>query len=207
MEQEQQTETELQWLEPSNVGADYLKHEEAMQLCRKVPVHKAFALAPGFNVGMLRRIAEGFKPKKIVVVDHAEFGFEVLRLADSADTKLFYESISKGGVVEKPQLKEKKDEVIKVIKRLFEDDLEKISKYDAKADAARQAGCVPYTYINRRAGNVAAFRNDGAGQTEALKQTLIEMENEGLLRKLAEDEAQELFKSSAVFYRVNRGAL
>lgn len=203
-----ETNNEPQWLDPSPVGNEYTRHEQAMRLCRSVPVDKAFALAAGFNVGMLRRIAEGYKPKKIVVIEHGEAGFEVRRLGDNADAKLFYESI---GAVKKSngedKSKDKKDEIVKVLNRLFEDDVEKICRYDANAEAARNAGCVPYSYINRRAGNVAAFRNDALGQNAALKATLDELECEGLLRKLAEDEAQELFKSSAVFYRVNRAAL
>jgi hypothetical protein len=204
---EQENEVEMQWLDPSPVGSEYTKHEQAMRLCRSVPVDKAFALAPGFNVGMLRRIAEGYKPKKIVVIEHGEAGFEVRRLGDNADTKLFYESIVPASVIEGKQSKNKKEEICRILRSMFEATNEQLLKYDQQALPARNAGCISYTYINRRTAALAAFKNDAQGSTDAIKATLDEMENEGFVRKLSEDESKELFGSSAVFYRVNRGAL
>lgn len=204
---EDENTNELQWLDPSPVGSEYTKHEQAMRLCRSVPVDKAFALAAGFNVGMLRRIAEGYKPKKIVVIEHGEAGFEVRRLGDNADTKLFYESIVPASVAEAKQSKDKKEEICRVLRSMFEATDEQVFKYDQFALPARNAGCASYAYINRRTAALAAFKNDPQGSTEAIKATLDEMENEGIVRKLSDDETQEMFKSSAVFYRVNRGAL
>lgn len=203
---EQETEVEMQWLDPSPVGNEYTRHEQAMRLCRSVPVDKAFALAAGFNVGMLRRIAEGYKPKKIVVIEHGEQGFEVRRLGDNADTKLFYESISQGCSNAK-QTKTKKDEICKVLRSMFEAANEQLLKYDQSAVAAKNAGCASYSYISRRVAALAAFKNDEQGSTNAIKATLDELEGEGIVRKLSEDEAQELFESGALFYRVNRAAL
>lgn len=203
---EDESNNEHQWLEPSPVGSEYTKHEQAMRLCRSVPVDKAFALAAGFNVGMLRRIAEGYKPKKIVVIEHGESGFEVRRLGDNADTKLFYESILPGST-EAKQTKTKKDEISKVLRSMFEATDEQLTKYDQLAVVAKNAGCASYSYISRRVSALAAFKNDEQGSTNAIKATLDELEGEGLIRKLSDGEAQELFESSAVFYRVNRAAL
>jgi hypothetical protein len=205
-EQPNEEAPKSQWLEPSPIGAQYVAHEQAMRLCRSVPIDKAFALAAGFNVGMLRRIAEGYKPKKIVVIEHGEAGFEVRRLGDNADTKLFYESISPGST-EVKQTKTKKDEICKVLRSMFEVTDEQLTKYDQLAVVAKNAGCASYSYISRRVSALAAFKNDEQGSTNAIKATLDELEGEGLIRKLSEDEAKELFGSSAVFYRVNRAAL
>lgn len=204
---EDENTNESQWLNPSPVGNEFMRHAQAMRLCRSVPVDKAFALAPGFNVGMLRRIAEGYKPKKIVVIEHGEAGFEVRRLGDNEDAKLFYESISSLNVVEGKQAKDKKEEICRILRSMFEATDEQILKYDQQALPARNAGCTSYAYINRRTAALAAFKNDAQGSTEAIKATLDEMENEGTIRKLSEDEAKELFGSSAVFYRVNRASL
>ena len=81
------------WLEPSPVGGEFMRHAQAMEPASRVPVYKAFAIAPGFNVGMLRKMAEAYKPKRIVVIDHEQSGFEVRRLGNNDDVSLFYASI------------------------------------------------------------------------------------------------------------------
>ena len=90
---EAKNEAASEWLEPSPVGSEFMAHEAAMEPAARVPVHKAFAIAPGFNVGMLRKMAEAFKPKRIVVIDHEQSGFEVRRLGNNADVSLFYASL------------------------------------------------------------------------------------------------------------------
>ena len=82
---EAKNENVSEWLEPSPVGDEFMRHSAAMEPAARVPVHKAFAIAPGFNVGMLRKMAEIYKPKRIVVIDHEENGFEVRRLNNDDD--------------------------------------------------------------------------------------------------------------------------
>ena len=91
---EAKNEPASEWLEPSPVGSEFMRHSLAMEPAARVPVHKAFAIAPGFNVGMLRKMAEAFKPKRIVVIDHKGNGFEVRRLGNNADVSLFYASLN-----------------------------------------------------------------------------------------------------------------
>ena len=98
---EAKNEPVSEWLEPSPVGNEFMRHSQAMEPAARVPVHKAFAIAPGFNVGMLRKMAESYKPKRIVVIDHEENGFEVRRLGNNADASLFYASIKQNKTVEK----------------------------------------------------------------------------------------------------------
>ena len=38
------------WLEPSPVGGEFMRHAQAMEPASRVPIYKAFAIAPGFNV-------------------------------------------------------------------------------------------------------------------------------------------------------------
>ena len=92
------------WLEPSPVGGEFMRHAQAMEPASRVPVYKAFAIAPGFNVGMLRKMAEAYKPKRIVVIDHNENGCEVRRLGNNDDVSLFYASIQQNEEVEESSL-------------------------------------------------------------------------------------------------------
>ena len=202
-------ENEHQWLEPSNVGSEYMRHESAMLPAARVPVHKSFALAPGLNVGLLRQLAESYKPKKIAVIDHAESGFEVRRLADSANLALFYGSLDSEKLKEITASPDEKQlgVVVKVIKEFFESPDEAISKYDQRGAELRKAGCIGYTYMQRRLAAVSVFRKDSQGSAGALKKILSAMESGSLIRRLDKDEAQELFNTSSGVYRINKAAL
>ena len=209
-EAEQPNEEALkpQWLEPSPVGAQYVAHEQAMRLCREVPIDKAFAVAPGFNVGMLRRIAENYKPRKIVVIDHGENGFEVRRLGDFADTKLFYESLQpeKVAAMEDPA-NEQVEALKKAIRTYIAASGEEIAKYDPKCVDGRAAGCISYSYLQRKTVSLSCFKSDPRGATNAIKAALLQLEAEMVLQKLSSEEANEIMKSDAAAYRINRGAL
>ena len=87
---ETKNEAASEWLEPSPVGDEFMNHARAMEPASRVPAYKAFAIAPGFNVGMLRKMAEAYKPKRIVVIDHGEPGFEVRRLGAIIPASLYH---------------------------------------------------------------------------------------------------------------------
>lgn len=199
---------ESQWLEPSHVGGEYMRHEVAMEPASRVPVHKAFAIGPGFNVGMLRKMAENFKPKRIVVIEHGEAGYEVRRLGNNADVSLFYASLepAKLAVITATEDKQQAELISKVVREFMANTVEEISKYDPRAVELRSAGCVSYSYLQRRLAPVALFRRDARGSSEALKAVLSAMEADGMLRRLEKEEAFELFNTSAVIYRINTGA-
>ena len=101
---EAKNEAASEWLEPSPVGGEFMRHAQAMEPASRVPVYKAFAIAPGFNVGMLRKMAENYKPKRIVVIDHGENGYEVRRLGNNDDVSLFYTFIEQNKEVEENAL-------------------------------------------------------------------------------------------------------
>ena len=197
-----------EWLEPSNVGGEYMRHSQAMEPASRVPVYKAFGIAPGYNVGMLRKMAESYKPKRIVVINHAENGFEVRRLANNDDVSLFYSSLGAKGVEDLPtEESEKRAKVVEAIKGFLCSTDEQISKYDVKAVELRKGGCIGNTYINRKLSAVSVFRRDPRGPAEALKEVFLELESEGLLRRLDKEESFELFETSAIVYRINKGGL
>lgn len=192
--------TAEEWLPPSGVGGEYMRHEQAMLKAAKVPIHKAFAIAPGLNVGMLQKLADNYKPKKIVVIEHGENGFEVRRLADSADVKLFYASLNPQPIVETYGSIEEtqRNEVIRIVKDFFQSTEDSISKYDAKGVEAKRMSCITASYIQRRLGPTAAFK----GNPNSLKEIYAKLEQDGLIKKLSKEESEEFFNSTANFYRV-----
>ena len=208
---EAKTEPVSEWLEPSPVGDEFMRHSAAMEPAARVPVHKAFAIAPGFNVGMLRKMAEAFRPKRIVVIDHGEQGFEVRRLAANDDVSLFYlslnpEQLSAVTDITKP-IEEQKTYMKNLFVEFFSMGDEAITRYDAQAVKLRESGCIGYALIQRKCASVATFRKDAEGSTAAIKKALFELETEGFLRKLSEEETNELFGTGATVYRINKGVL
>ena len=88
-----------------------------MEPANRVPIYKAFAIGPGYNVGMLRKMAENYKPKRIVVIEHDGQGFEVRRLAHKAAGSLFYSSLCAKGVEDlTTEESEKRAKVVDAIK-------------------------------------------------------------------------------------------
>jgi hypothetical protein len=196
---------DVAWLEPSPVGGEFMRHAQAMEPASRVPVYKAFAIAPGFNVGMLRKMAESYKPKRIVVIDHDENGFEVRRLGNNDDVSLFYASIEPNRA---KALLSNDEEQKAYMKNLFIEFFsmgeEAITKYDVQGVKLRESGCIGYALIQRKCASVATFRKDAEGSTAAIKKALFELESEGVLRKLTEEETNELFGISATVYRINK---
>ena len=211
-EEQNDEATEPQWLEPSGVGGEYMRHSQAMEPANRVPIYKAFAIGPGYNVGMLRKMAENYKPKRIVVIEHDGQGFEVRRLANNDDVSLFYTSLDpkKTEQLSKdvPSLAgEQLAHLKRVVSEFLKADEAELVKYDAKGPQARAVGCIGYAYIQRRVASIAAFRKNEEGATAAIRDGLLAMEAEGFLRKLSDAESQELIDSSAAVYRINKGAL
>lgn len=196
---------DVAWLQPSQVGGEFMRHAQAMEPASRVPVYKAFAIAPGFNVGMLRKMAESYKPKRIVVIDHNENGFEVRRLGNNDDVSLFYASIEPNRA---KALLSNDEEQISQMKRIivefFDMEEAQVIKYDAQGAKLREAGCIGYAYVQRKLANVATFKKDAEGSTAGIKKALSQLESEGCLRKLTEEEASELFGTNATVYRINK---
>ena len=208
---EAKNENVSEWLEPSPVGDEFMRHSAAMEPAARVPVHKAFAIAPGFNVGMLRKMAEAFKPKRIVVIDHEQSGFEVRRLGNNADVSLFYASLDPqklSSLVEEVEpIEEQKAYVKNIIAEFLKMNEAAVIKYDVQGIKLRECGCIGYAHIQRKCASIAAFRKDAEGSTAAIKKALSQLEADGLLRKLTDAEANELFETTATVYRINKNSL
>lgn len=201
------SETVSEWLEPSPVGSEFMRHEIAMEPAARVPVHKAFAIAPGLDVGMLRKMAESYKPKRIVVIDHEANGFEVRRLGNNADVSLFYASLNVKTNETLNTDNEQSEYVKKTLVEFLKMEDDQITKYDVQGVKLRDACCIGYAHIQRKCASVAAFRKDTKGSTAGIKKALSQLEADGFLRKLTDEEANELFETSATVYRINKNSL
>lgn len=197
---EAKTEPVSEWLEPSPVGDEFMRHSAAMEPAARVPVHKAFAIAPGFNVGMLRKMAEGYKPKRIVVIDHEENGFEVRRLGNNDDVSLFYASIK--------QISESSEKVFdlsdfeKFLEEYKTATFEQIEKYKAVNEQMKRDAVVSYSYLHKRLTKLAFFKNSEHGETTELKKAIEAAIEAELITELPPNLCKEAYKSSARLFKL-----
>lgn len=200
VEDEAKTEPVSEWLEPSPVGDEFMRHSAAMEPAARVPVHKAFAIAPGFNVGMLRKMAESYKPKRIVVIDHEENGFEIRRLGNNADVSLFYASIK--------QISESSEKVFdlsdfeKFLEEYKTATFEQIEKYKAVNEQMKRDAVVSYSYLHKRLTKLAFFKNSEHGETTELKKAIEAAIEAELITELPPNLCKEAYKSSARLFKL-----
>ena len=192
---ETKNEAASEWLEPSPVGDEFMNHARAMEPASRVPTYKAFAIAPGFNVGMLRKMAEAYKPKRIVVIDHEQSGFEVRRLGNNDDVSLFYASIR--------QNEENGYNLLqKVIDEYKEFDFKQVECYKAVSEEMKRDGVITYSYLHKRLSKMSAIKNAIEGTTEKIKQLVEEAKTNGILSELPPNLCKEAYKSSARLFKI-----
>ena len=192
---ETKNEAASEWLEPSPVGDEFMNHARAMEPASRVPTYKAFAIAPGFNVGMLRKMAEAYKPKRIVVIDHEQSGFEVRRLGNNDDVSLFYASIR--------QNEENGYNLLqKVIDEYKEFDFKQVEFYKAVSEEMKCDGVISYSYLHKRLSKMSAIKNAIEGTTEKIKQLVEEAKTNGILSELPPNLCKEAYKSSARLFKM-----
>lgn len=192
---ETKNEAASEWLEPSPVGDEFMNHARAMEPASRVPTYKAFAIAPGFNVGMLRKMAEAYKPKRIVVIDHEQSGFEVRRLGNNDDVSLFYASIR--------QNEENGYNLLqKVIDEYKEFDFKQVECYKAVSEQMKRDGVISYSYLHKRLSKMSAIKNAIEGTTEKIKQLVEEAKANGILSELPPNLCKEAYETTARLFKI-----
>ena len=187
------------WLEPSPVGGEFIRHAQAMEPASRVPIYKAFAIAPGFNVGMLRKMAENYKPKRIVVIDHGENGYEVRRLGNNDDVSLFYASIQQNEEVEESAL-ESLQSILDEYKNLT---FEEAARYKASiSKQMKNDNVVSYSFIHKRLSKLSVARNSKDGETACVKRAIEEAKANGVLSELPPNLCKEAYETSAKIFKV-----
>ena len=196
---EAKPEAACEWLEPSPVGSEFMRHSLAMEPAARVPMHKAFAIAPGFNVGMLRKMAESYKPKRIVVIDHEENGFEVRRLGNNDDVSLFYASIE--------QNKEVEESALECLQNILDEyrnfSFEEAARYKASiSEQMKNDNVVSYSFIHKRLSKLSVARNSKDGETACVKRAIEEAKANGLLSELPPNLCKDAYESSARLFKM-----
>lgn len=216
-EDNEETPAELpqsEFIDPSPVGDELMRHYAALEPCERIPVAKSFTLpmaeykAP-LLMGLLKQISK--LNRVLVLIEHAELGlFEIRRLPNGYDAGFFYHTLKASadtsdnvGNYEEAELREK---LLDALKASFVLSGDETKSYDRNFSLQmKNENVVTYTYIHRKLANVAAFRKAKGGATEALKKTLDTLCDEGIIERVPPAYAEKAFQVTAKVYRLMKG--
>lgn len=206
--------TQGEFIDPSPVGDELMRHYAALEPCERIPVAKSYTLpmaeykAP-LLMGLLKQISK--LTRVLVLIEHAELGlFEIRRLPNGYDAGFFYRTINAPadtpnnvGNYEEAELREKLLEALKTSFVLSDDETK---SYDPSFSMQmKNENVVSYTYLHRKLANIAAFRKSKGGATEALKKTLDTLCDEGVVERVPPAYAEKAFQATGKVYRLMKG--
>ncbi len=206
--------TQSEFIDPSPVGDELMRHYAALEPCERIPVAKSFTLpmaeykAP-LLMGLLKQISK--LHRVLVLIEHAELGlFEIRRLPNGYDAGFFYHTLKASadapdnvGNYEEAELREKLLEALKASFVLSDDETK---SYDPSFSLQmKNENVVSYTYLHRKLANIAAFRKAKGGATAALKKTLDTLCDEGVIERVPPAYAEKAFQVTAKVYRLMKG--
>lgn len=206
--------TQGEFIDPSPVGDELMRHYAALEPCERIPVAKSYTLpmaeykAP-LLMGLLKQISK--LNRVLVLIEHAELGlFEIRRLPNGYDAGFFYHTLKASadtpdnvGNYEEAELREK---LLDALKASFVLSGDETKSYDRNFSLQmKNENVVTYTYLHRKLANVAAFRKVKGGATEALKKTLDTLCDEGVVERVPPAYAEKAFQVTAKVYRLMKG--
>ena len=203
-----------EFIDPSPVGDELMRHYAALEPCERIPVAKSFTLpmaeykAP-LLMGLLKQISK--LNRVLVLIEHTELGlFEIRRLPNGYDAGFFYRTINAPadapdnvGNYEETELREK---LLETIADALVTSNEDGQKYDANFSLQmKNENVVTYAYLHRKLANVAAFRKSKGGATATLKKTLDTLCDEGIIEHVPPAYVFSAFQVTAKVYRLMKG--
>lgn len=216
-EDNEETPAELpqsEFIDPSPIGDELMRHYAALEPCERIPVAKSFTLPmaeykASLLMGLLKQISK--LNRVLVLIEHAELGlFEIRRLPNGYDAGFFYHTLKAPadapdnvGNYEEAELREK---LLEALKASFVLSGDETKSYDRNFSLQmKNENVVTYTYLHRKLANVAAFRKSKGGATAALKKTLDTLCDEGIIERVPPAYAEKAFQVTAKVYRLMKG--
>ena len=206
--------TQGEFIDPSPVGDELMRHYAALEPCERIPVAKSYTLpmaeykAP-LLMGLLKQISK--LNRVLVLIGHTELGlFEIRRLPNGYDAGFFYRTIEAPadapdnvGNYEETELREK---LLEAFEKGLLSSNDETKAYDRNFSLQmKNEKVVTYAYLHRKLANVAAFRKAKGGATEALKKTLDTLCDEGIIERVPPAYAEKAFQVTAKVYRLMKG--
>lgn len=208
MEQKEMTEEPENNMEPSTAAEFFLKPMKALERCADLECGKSFGIAAeGYSLLLLRDIAAdsySVGKKAFVVIDHGSNGYEVQRLPDGCNVKLFYKHLQSSVETEKGkpiEVDSATSEIKKKCTEYMEFGIEHAHKYDGTiTKEMKSSTIVSYAYIQRRISAMAVIRKNGASAITLAIAELVELKD---LTEVSAQVASDRFGKKAKLYQIN----
>lgn len=171
----------------------------------ELEVNKCFALPKGeLSFSVIEDFLEdASKGKRVYVVVEHESGFEVARLPDGSNRKLFYKQTRP---VVSVQCGHDENEYaaacLRIVGEYANATFEEVNKYKSVTKQMKDEGVISHSYIQRRLGAVALFKNSTEGATVAIKRGSAVLVESGKLEEVPDNVAKNVFESSAKLYKI-----
>lgn len=187
----------FEYMQPSEVANDYLKHVNALKPAEKMPVDSAFSLSKeALKKPLLLDLIDAnvnVRKKAVVLIEHDEV-FEIRRLPDKCNTKLFYRYLK--GDDKKDSKQDSIDTIEKVCSDYLKLDISKVLKYDSNiTPELKDSGVISHVYIQRRVSSMAVFRKAEEGCKERIILSIAKLIDKEFLATYA--------LSKGIFYQIN----
>ena len=206
--------TQSEFIDPSPIGDELMRHYAALEPCERIPVAKSFTLPMAeYKAPLLKDLLKQISKlnRVLVLIEHAELGlFEIRRLPNGYDAGFFYHTInaptdtpSNVGNYEETELREK---LLEAFEKGLLSSTDETKAYDPNFSLQmKNEKVVTYAYLHRKLANVAVFRKSKGGATAALKKTLDTLCDEGIIERVPPSYAEKAFQVTAKVYRLMKG--
>jgi len=195
-----------EYREPSQTASIYQKHIAAMKPGEDLPVGKSFAIPlEDYSFGFLKDIAETMNVNdRCIVVVYWPASFEVQRLPDGSNSKLFYKHCKLNLDTFDNSIEKTKEKLAQYIKLAFEDCL---TVYPSLKKEAKRLNIISYTHLQRSLGPLASFRKAKEGPKERLHRVIEQLEKDDVLRMIPENKALDCYQTRAKLYQIDKSKL
>lgn len=171
----------------------------------ELEVNKCFALPKGeLSFSVIEDFLEdASKGKRVYVVVEHESGFEVARLPDGSNRKLFYKQTRPVVSLQCGQGEgDYAATCLRIVSEYAESTFEDVDKYKSVSKQMKDEGIISHSYIQRRLGAVALFKNAVEGSTAAIKRGTAALVENGKLEEVPDGVAKNVFETSAKLYKI-----
>jgi len=170
----------MKYFEPSEDALEVQRVYDFVKSCEKMPAGFSCEVTEGVRYNQLQQMIDMMKIR-FVIIDHGDT-LELYRLRT--------DSVSKHGIrqAESGDLIEVTNRIIEVCKDYLKSDTDKVNRY-AQADIsiAHQNRIIQYSYLFRRLGASAVFRNYPNGATIALREGIEQLIEKDFLTEIEND--------------------
>ena len=194
-------------LEPSDLDAHYLKHNDFFKWLENLPENKSVALNKvDFNYSLLKNFIQDFNQlnkTSIVVIEHSTC-FEVKRFLNTVSIKHYYDFLNLQDEAKVIKNQDGEHILLKFLNEYLNEDLKLSEKYDFSENLQlmKNLKVVKKAYLSRRAGGVSLFKNSNKGASVEISECLKSLIEKGFIVKLSKDDTLKIFKTTAECFEI-----